>query len=414
MLQWQLALAAIVVVPLLWWISAKFAGLVKVVSRERRRRAGSLSAVAEENLASGALVQTYGREDDAVRKYQRENQAIAGAELAASRVRAVFLPFVDLAELVAVLIVVGLGTWALATDRLTLGGLLAFLTLLAQCYGPVRDLGSLIPRLFSASAGAERIVELLDEPSPQDAPGARDLTTAHGTVRLEAVTVRYPGATHDALRDINLHIRPGEVVGLAGPSGAGKSTLIRLLSRHLDPSHGAVTLDGHDLRALTTRSVRRAVTVVLQDTMLLDASVYDNIAFARPDADRAAAEDAAHRADADTFIRALPEGYATRIGQQGRSLSGGQRQRLALARALLRNAPVLVLDEPTTGLDPGTAHRVMTTVLRAAQDRTVLVASHDPAVLALTDRIIRLEAGRLIRDVPHLEAATVAVAGGTS
>lgn len=408
-LQWQLAAAAMVVVPLLWWISLKFAGHIKVVSRERRRRAGSLSAVAQENLASGALVQTYGREDDAAAKYQRENQAIVGAELAASRVRAVFLPLVDLAELVAVLVVIGLGTWALATDRLTLGGLLAFLTLLAQCYGPVRGLGNLIPRLFSASAGAERIVELLDEPIPQDAPDACDLRNCRGAIELDQVTTRYPGANKKALTDVSFRIQPGEVVGLAGPSGAGKSTLIKLLSRHLDPTHGVISLDGHDLRNLTTRSVRRTVTVVLQDTMLLDASVYDNIAFARPEADRAAVEEAARRADADTFIQALPEGYATRVGQQGRSLSGGQRQRIALARALLLQAQVLVLDEPTTGLDADTARLVMTTVLNAASDQTVIIASHDPTVLDLTDRVIHLRDGCLERD-EHQQAATVTTA----
>lgn len=406
LLDWQLASAALVVVPLLWWVSARFAGFIKVVSRERRRRAGSLSAVAQENLASGALVQTYGREDDAIGKYQRENQAIAGAELAASRIRAVFMPFVDLAELIAVLAVVGLGTWALASDRLTLGGLLAFLTLLAQCYRPIRALGGLIPSLFSASAGAERIIELFSEHPPQEAPEARELPQPRGDVHLDSVTVRYPGATRDALSDITLSVQPGEVIGLAGPSGAGKSTLIRLLSRHLDPTHGVLTLDGHDLRALTIRSVRQAVTVVLQDTVLLDATVHENIAFARPDAHPTAIQTAARQAGAESFIRALPEGYDTRIGQQGRSLSGGQRQRLSLARAMLREAPVLVFDEPTTGLDPETARAVMTTVLHAARDRTVIVASHDPAVLGLTDRVVCLRDGRLVNETSPVLGTT--------
>lgn len=395
-LQWQLALASMVVVPLFWWISVKFASFVKVVSRERRRRAGSLSAVAEENLSSGALVQTYGREEDAVRKYHRENLAIAEAELAASRVRSVFLPVVDLAELIGVLAVVALGTWALATDRLSLGGLLAFLTLMAQCYRPIRQLSNLIPSLFSATAGAERLVELLDEQPPVDDPRARDLKNPRGGLSFNHVTARYLGATQDALTEVSLRIQPGEAVGIAGASGAGKSTLVRLLSRHLDPTGGTVSIDDHDVRALTLRSVRRAVTVVQQETLLLDASVRGNIAFAQPDAEDAAIEMAACRADADPFIRALPQGYDTRVGQQGRSLSGGQRQRLAVARALLRDAPILVLDEPTTGLDRAAAVRVMTPLLHARQGQTVIVISHDPTVLNLCDRVIRLDHGRIM------------------
>ncbi|GAB3198801.1 ABC transporter ATP-binding protein [Nocardioides hungaricus] len=395
-LDWLLALAALAVVPLLGWVTSRFARFVRAVSRERRRRSGSLSAVAEENLANAALVQAYGREGDALAKYQRENRAIVGAELAGSRIRAVFLPAVDLAELVGVLAVVGLGTWALSQDRLTVGGLLAFLALLAQCYGPLRSLADLVPALFSASAGVERIVDLLDQERPTDRPGARPLAPTAGAVELRGVSVRYPDAARDALTDVDLRVAPGECVALLGPSGAGKTTVARLLTRHLDPDHGRVAIDGVDLRDATLASVREAVTVVLQEQLLLDETVHDNIAFARPDADRADVVAAARAADADEFVRRLPDGYDTRIGQRGRSLSGGQRQRLAMARALLRDAPVLVLDEPTTGLDPDTARRVMSALVAAAGRRTVLVITHDPAVLDVIDRVVRLDHGRIV------------------
>ncbi len=390
-LQWQLALVSLIAAPLLWWVATHFSRLVKDVSRERRRRAGSLSAVTEERLSNAALVQTYNREDDAVADYHRQNLAIASAELVGARIRAVFLPLADLAELLGTLAVIALGTWALATDRLTLGGLMAFLALLVQCYSPLRSLGNLLPALYSATAGVERMVELLDEALPQDAPGARELTDVRGAVELSGVTVRYPGAARDALHSASFRIEPGELVGLVGPSGAGKSTVARLLTRHVETADGAVQIDDQDLRDLTARSIREAVTLVPQETALLDASIAENIEFGRPGATRAQVEEAARRADADTFVRLLPQGYDTRVGQRGRSLSGGQRQRIAVARALLRDAPVLFLDEPTTGLDADTSRRLLDAVARHRAGRTVIVATHDPVALEFVDRVIRLE-----------------------
>jgi subfamily B ATP-binding cassette protein MsbA len=394
-LQWQLALVAMVVAPMLWWVATHFSRLVKDVSRERRRRAGSLSAVTEERLANAALVQTCNRQGDAVRDYHQQNVAIAAAELVGARIRAVFLPLADLAELVGTLAVIAGGTWALATDRLTLGGLMAFLALMVQCYAPLRTLGNLIPALHSATAGVERITELLDEELPRDAPGARDLVLAHGAVELDGVRVRYPGAARDALAGTTLSIAAGELVALVGPSGAGKSTVARLLTRHVEPYAGAVRIDGHDLRDLTAHSVREAVTLVPQEIALMDATIAENIAFARPGASRAAVEEAARAADADGFVRALPAAYDTRVGQRGRTLSGGQRQRIAVARALLRDAPVLFLDEPTSGLDADTSRRLLETLRRHRGGRTVVVATHDPVVLEHVDRVVHLEAAAL-------------------
>jgi subfamily B ATP-binding cassette protein MsbA len=230
-------------------------------------------------------------------------------------------------------------------------------------------------------------------------------------MRLEGVSVRYPSATTDALHEVDLEIRPGEMVALMGPSGAGKSTFARLLSRHLDPDSGTVRIGGQDLCDATLASVREAVTVVLQETLLLDATVAENIAFARPDATEEEVVAAARAADADAFIRDLPDGYRTRVGQRGRSLSGGQRQRLAMARALLRRSPVLILDEPTTGLDAETARRVLAPLRAAAGQRTVIIVTHDPVAAEFTDRAIHLDRGLVVLGGER-SAGTGAVATG--
>ncbi|HEX2233631.1 MAG TPA: ABC transporter ATP-binding protein [Thermoleophilaceae bacterium] len=395
-LNWQLALASLVVAPLFYVTARKFSRLVKHAAREKRRRSGSLSAVAEEGLANAALVQSLNRQGAESERFRSQNERIVDAELASTRIKGLFTPIVDLIELLGAMIVLGLGTWALTKGDLTLGGLLVFVAYLTQLYGPIRDLSRLSNSIFAAAAGAERVSELLDErASVTERPDARPLPCVSGRVEFDAVTFAYPGSARPALDDVRLVVEPGETVAVVGPSGAGKSTLARLLLRFDDPASGRILLDGTDLRHVTLVSLRDKVGLLLQETLLPDLTAAEAIAYGREGATKEQIEAAARAAGAHHFIVALPEGYDTRLGQRGRRLSGGQRQRIAVARALVRDTPVLVLDEPTTGLDSGAKAALLEPLRALTSARTTILISHDPEVIEHADRVVALRDGRL-------------------
>jgi ABC-type multidrug transport system fused ATPase/permease subunit len=403
-LDWVMALASFVAAPLFWVAARRFSRLIKEASREKRRRSGSISAVAEESLSNAALVQAYNRQEREVERFHRENLGAFHAEMASTRLKALFTPLVDLIELAGAVLVIGLGTWALSQGRLTLGGLLVFLTFLSQLYSPIRGLSRLTNRLFSASAAAERLAEFLDQqPSVRDRPGARRLERARGRVALDSVGFHYPGTAAPALDDVSLELEPGQTVALVGHSGAGKSTIAKLLLRFYDPDSGCVQVDDVDVRGLQLDSLRENVAVLLQETLVFDGTVADNIAYGRPDAAKHDIERAARMADAHEFVVALPEGYNTVVGQKGRLLSGGQRQRIAIARALVRDAPILLLDEPTTGLDAESGQRVLEPLRRLMDGRTTLVISHNLATARDADSIVVLDEGRVAERGSHAE-----------
>ena len=287
-LQWDLALVSLVVAPLFFVTARRFSGLIKHASREKRRRSGTLGAVAEQTLANAALVQASGREASELDRYRREGEGVIAAELASVRIRGVFSPIVDLIELCGVLLVVVLGTRAIAGGDLTLGGMLVFIAYLTRLYGPVRDLSSLSNTVFKALAGAERVIELLDE-RPRVTDGPHRLGAVRGAIEFDDVWFSYDA--QPALRGVTFKVAPGERVALVGASGAGKSTIARLLLRFGDPELGSVRLDGHDLRDLQLASLRRSVALLLQETLVLHGSVRENIAYARPDASDAEIDD---------------------------------------------------------------------------------------------------------------------------
>ncbi|GGW19496.1 protein-tyrosine-phosphatase [Streptomyces libani subsp. rufus] len=401
-LRWDLTLLALAVVPLFWGAARHFSRLVKQASRERRRRSGSLSAVAEESLGNVLLVQAYNRQGWEERRFERESLGRFRATMASARIRAVYRPVVEVIEVAGGLVVMGLGTWKLAQGQLTLGGLLVFLALIGKLYGPVRGLSRLGTTFYAASASAERIIELLDQrPQVTEAPGARRTGRARGELEFDGVWFRYPGAPSWALSDVSFHVAPGETLALVGASGAGKSTVAKLQLRFYDPDRGAVRLDGTDLRQLRLSDVRESVAVVLQETLVFHGTVRDNIAYGRPGATDADIVAAARAADAHEFIELLPEGYDTLVGQRGRTLSGGQCQRLAIARAMIRDAPVLLLDEPTAGLDIRSGRRIMDPLRRLMAGRTTVVISHNLLTVRDATRIAVLDHGRIVEHGAH-------------
>ena len=407
-LQWELALVSLFVVPLFLLAGRRFSELLQDASREKRRRTGSTAAVAEETLSNSTLVQAYNRQSTEIERYERENRATFRASMAAVRLEALFEPLVELIQLLGAIVVIALGTWELTQGHLTLGGLLVFLTFLSQLYGPISDLSHLANSIFSASASAERIIEFLNEkPSVQD--GSRTLEGVRGEVEIDRLSFVYPGVDQPALKDVSFAIRPGHTVAVVGASGAGKSTLVKLLLRFFDPSSGEIRLDGHDLRELRLESLRDNLALVLQETLVFDDTIRANIAYGRADATWAQIEAAARAADAHDFITALPDGYDTPVGQKGRLLSGGQRQRIAIARAMIRDAPLLILDEPTTGLDTEATQRVLEPLRRLMRGRSTLVISHNLLMVRDVDLIIVLDGGRAVERGTHAE---LVAAGG--
>jgi ABC-type multidrug transport system fused ATPase/permease subunit len=276
--------------------------------------------------------------------------------------------------------------------------------MLSRMYGPIRELISIIRDVYAASAAAERVLEFLDaRPAVIEPAEAQPPKQVIGRVDLTRVSFRYPGTDRDVLNDVTLHVPAGRTVALVGASGAGKSTIVKLLLRFYDPGRGAVCLDGEDLRTMSLCGLRNNVAVLLQENLVFDGTIRDNIAYGRPDASDADIEQAAQAADAHKFIAAFPEGYDTVVGQRGRLLSGGQRQRIAIARAMIRDAPVLILDEPTTGLDAASGRRIMEPLQRLMTGRTTIVISHNLLTVQDADSIIVLDAGSIVESGTHTE-----------
>jgi ATP-binding cassette, subfamily B, bacterial len=395
-----LGLAALAVAPPLALVVALRRRRIRAVQRVSRDADASVASEATEVLRNVRVVQAFTREREAAGSFSGRSRGAVRAALAAMDLEARWSPIADLLLAAGGGLVLWLGVTAVTSGRMTLGTLLVVLAYLSSLYGPIRALARLARTLARGAASRERILEVLD--SGEVVPEAADPLPAgpprHG-LALRGVWFAYTEG-NPVLRHLDLEVAAGERVCVVGPTGAGKSTLLALLQRFYDPDAGAIELDGVDLRRLGLGSLRNQLALVPQDPWMLDGTIADNIGFGRPDASQAELEAAATLTGLDEILRRLPDGWDTPIGEGGVRLSGGQRRRVALARAILRDAPVLLLDEPTSGLDAASEQAVLDALDRAAEGRTVVSVSHRLGLAARADRVVVLDGGRVVEQGP--------------
>src|SRR5882724_9358456 len=395
-LDWVLTLLSLAIVPLIVGAIYFFASRIRSESTSIQEHESAVLAQAQEGLSSIRMVHAFGREDFEVRQFHQQAQQSLQANLRLT------LTNVNSALVISTLMVIGtaamyyVGTLHVLAGTLSLGSLLVFSAYLLMLYQPLESLTYTAWAMEGATAGARRCFEVLDRQDDViDSPDAVAISSAQGAIAFRSVSFGYARDRH-VLRDVDLRIDSNQIVALVGGTGAGKSTLLSLVPRFYDPTSGSIRIDGRDIRQITKKSLRVQIAIVLQDTLLFSTTVRENIAYGRPAATDDEIIEAARRAQADEFIRQMPQGYDSLVGERGGHLSVGQRQRIGIARAFLKNAPILLLDEPTSALDPSTESAIMETIKELMRGRTTLIATHRLATIHNLDQIIVVQNGNIV------------------
>lgn len=402
-LNWQLTLVALAVGPIIALVVRGFSGRLRRASRQSQIAMGNMSRILEEAIGGQKIVKIFGGQRYEADRFLQTNQVLRGQSMRQAVAAAAIVPLVQFFTAIALGIVIYVALLQSTEAQTTVGGFVSFITAMLMLLAPIKHLADVNAPLQRGLAAAESVFALLDEPGEEDHAHAL-LPRARGAIHFDDITFRYPGTERPALENIQLSIRPGETIALVGASGSGKTTLANLLPRFYPLASGSIRVDGQPVESLTLASLRANIALVSQEVVLFNDSVAANIAYgALADTPQAAIEAAARAAHAHDFIMAMPEGYATRVGEKGVKLSGGQRQRLAIARALLKDAPILILDEATSALDNESERQVQAALEALMKNRTTLVIAHRLSTIEHADRIVVLERGQIVESGGHLE-----------
>jgi len=400
---WRFTLIALSVAPVLFGVVYSYTRRIKKASREARKKEGEIVSAIQEVLTSIRVVKAFAREDYEQQRLEEESLESVEIALRARGLKAKLSPLVEIIVAVGTSLVLWFGARMVLEGDLSAGSLIVFILYLGKMYKPMQDLSKMTDAYAKAAVGFERIREVLaTEREVADLPGARPAGRFRGRVEFENVYFHYEENTA-VLRGVTLHIKPGQTAALVGPTGAGKTTIVSLIPRFYDPISGVVRIDGQDVRRFTQKSIRQQISFVLQETLLFHGPIWKNIAYGKPGASRAEIYRAAELANAHEFIEKLPQGYDTLVGERGVTLSGGQRQRIAIARAVIRDSPILVLDEPSTGLDAASEKLVFEALDRLMEGKTSIVIAHRLSTIRRADCIFVVEGGSVRESGTHEE-----------
>jgi subfamily B ATP-binding cassette protein MsbA len=406
---WQFTLIALSVAPILAVVVFKYTRNIKKASREVRKKEGEIVSTIQEVLSSIRVVKAFAREDYEVRRLETESLENVEIAMRARGIKARLAPLVEVIVAVGTALVLWFGARMVLAGSISVGTLVMFIWYLGKMYKPMQDLSKMTDAWSKATVAYERIRGVLDvDGEVRDHPGARKVSKLRGAIDFDNVTFCYE-AERAILEDLSFRIAPGQVAAFVGPTGAGKTTIISLISRFYDPTSGSVKIDGVDLRRYQQRSLREHISLVLQETVLFQGTIWQNIAYGKPNATRAEILRAAELANAAEFIEKMPKGYNTLVGERGVSLSGGQRQRIAIARAVIRNTPILILDEPSSGLDAESEKLVFDALDKLMKGKTSIVIAHRLSTVRSADIIFVIQDGKLVESGKHRE---LAAAGG--